>query len=516
LNQSAIIERLATGEAFGGAPPERIDTHVSVVFLTANRAYKLKRALTTPYLDYGTLEQRQRCCEAEIAINRRTAPQIYRQATAVTREADGRLALDGTGPAVEWLVEMARFDTQQGFDRLAAAGRLDEALMRRLADEIADFHGAAESVATDDGRGRVAPLITTNDGELRRFLGAPFEAAPIAALAQQQHARLAQVGALLDSRARAGRIRHCHGDLHLRNIALIDGRPTLFDAIEFSEDFSHIDVLYDLAFLLMDLLHGGHRGLANLAMNRYLLQSAELPGLACLPLFLSLRAAIRAHVTARAAGQQTSETEAARLRDEAAEYLALAGELLEPPRPCVIALGGFSGTGKSTLARRLAPALHPAPGAVIVSSDPLRKRLLGVAPEERLGPQAYVAEVDARVFDTLFAEAEATLAAGFPVVLDMTFRAADLRARAEALARSLRVPFAGFWLQAAPETLAQRIEQRRDDASDATVSVLAGQLAAGAESVEWPRIDTSHSLPDSHDRVAAAVAAICAARDVPQ
>lgn len=506
MNQDDIVARLAAGEAFGGTAPERIDTHISVVFLTADRAFKLKRALSTPYLDYSTLEKRQTYCEAEIEINRRTAPQIYLRATAITLEADGSLALGGTGETVEWVVEMARFDTGATFDRLAQAGELDDAIVRDLADEIAAFHKAAECVETRAGAAIVEPTIGGNERELRNWTDAPFAAADIDRLIGLQRTRIDANRALLDARAAAGRVRRCHGDLHLRNICRIDDRPVIFDAIEFNEAFIRIDVLYDLAFLLMDFAHGGHRDFANLVFNRYLQRTGDVGGVGLLPLFQSLRATIRAHVTAKAAGERAEGPRQAEMRAEAAAYLDLAIALLRPATPRLIAIGGFSGTGKSTLARRIAPGLCASPGALTISSDPIRKRLHGAAPEDQLPPDAYGDPVDARVFDEMFLEAETALAVGMPVILDMTFRDAGLRRRAEATAAAAGVPFAGFWLEADPSILAARVDARVNDPSDATTAVLERQLASGAGEIRWTRIDTSASLQESHDRVAAAVA----------
>ena len=507
MEQDDVIARLAAGEALGGTAPERIDTHISVVFLTADRAYKLKRALSTPYLDYSTLAKRRTYCEAEIEINRRTAPQIYLHATPVTLEADGNLAFGGPGETVEWVVEMARFDTGATFDRLAQAGELDAVLVRDLADEIAAFHGAAERVDTRDGAAIVEPTIGGNERELRNWADAPFAAPDIDRLTGLQRTRIDANRALLDSRAAAGFVRRCHGDLHLRNICRIDGSPVIFDAIEFNEAFIRIDVLCDLAFLRMDFAHCGHGDFANLVFNRYLQRTGDVGGIGLLPLFQSLRATTRAHVTAKAAGERAEGPHQAEMRTEANAYLDLAIALLRPASPRLIAIGGFSGTGKSTLARRIAPGLGALPGALTISSDPIRKRLQGVAPEDRLPEDAYSAPVDARVFDEMFLEAETALAAGVPVILDMTFRDAGLRRRAEACAEEAGVPFAGFWLEADPAILAARVDARTGDPSDATTAVLERQLASGAGEILWTRIDTSASLQESHDRVAAAVAA---------
>ena len=505
-NQDELIERLAAGETFGGRAPERIDTHISVVFLTEDRAYKLKRALTVPYLDYGTLEKRRTFCEAEIEINRRTAPEIYLRAVPVTLEADGTLARGGDGTPVEWLVEMARFDTGLTLDRVAREGKLDSHTVRDLADAIAAFHEKAERIETSDGAGVVEPTIGGNAREMRNWLGAPFAAADIDRLVDLQRSRLDANRALLDARAAAGMVRRCHGDLHLRNICLIDGRPVIFDAIEFNERFIRIDVLYDLSFLLMDFAFNGHPEFANLAFNRYLQRTADIGGIALVQLFQSLRAGIRAHVTAKAAGERASGKRQEEMRREAAAYLDLAAALLRPATPRLIAIGGFSGTGKSTLARRIAPSLCASPGAVTISSDPIRKRLHGVAPEDRLPETAYGPEADAKVFDEMFREAEIALDAGFPAILDMTFRDGALRKRAEAMAERAGVPFAGFWLEADRATLAARVAARTNDPSDATTGVLDRQLASGAGEIGWRRIDAATSIEESHDRVAAAVA----------
>ena len=508
MRQEEVISRLAKGEALGGCAPERIDTHISVVFLTADRAYKLKRAVKLSYLDYASLAARQQYCEAEIAINRRTAPEIYLKAAAVTLEPDGGLALDGDGEPVEWVVEMARFDTEKTFDRLAASGDLDEALVRSLADEIASFHAAADSVGTEDGVSIVAPTVETGVDEMRQWIGRPFAADDIDALANAQRASIDAHRALLDGRAQAGKVRHCHGDLHLRNICLVDGKPTIFDAIEFSDAFSNIDVLYDLAFLLMDFCHACHGEYANLVLNRYLVHADEFEGLPLIPLFQSLRAMIRAHVTAKAAGEQATEAGTREMRDEADAYLRLARDMLKMPTPRLVALGGFSGTGKSTLARRIAPGFRPAPGAVILNSDPIRKALFGKAPEERLPQSAYAPDTDAKVFWTMFDRAESVLKSGFSVVLDMTFRDPELRARAERTAAACGVPFSGFWLHAAPEILVSRVAARTGDTSDATTDVLQHQLASGAGEIGWEKVDTGASLGKSHDRIAAAIEAL--------
>lgn len=465
-------------------PAERIDTHCSTVILKGERVFKMKRAVRFSYLDYSTLEHRRRCCEAELALGKHMAPKLYAALHAVTRESDGALALDGAGAPVEWIVEMRRFDQALLFDRLAEAGRLTPLLMRRLADEIARFHRSAERA---HGFGGAASIAATIDDATQNLRLAP-DILPLDEVEQWRIAAreaLASAAEVLDRRRDQGRVRHCHGDLHLRNICLFEGEPTLFDAIEFSDDIACIDVLYDVAFLLMDLLHRGFPGLANLAFNRYLDRSDESGGLAAMPLFMSLRAAIRAHVGGAARGA---------LHAQARAYLDLALALLRPAARRLVAIGGLSGTGKSTLAQLVAPALGAAPGARIVRSDMLRKRLAGVEPEAKLPSHSYTPDTNALVYQALYEETETALASGNVAIADAAFLRPEERMAIERVARERAVPFVGLWLEGPTELLADRIAARRDDASDAGTRVLHLQLGYDLGRIDWHRIDVSRDL----------------------
>jgi hypothetical protein len=302
-------------------------------------------------------------------------------------------------------------------------------------------------------------------------------------------------------------VRRCHGDLHLRNICLVDGKPTLFDPIEFSDELATIDVLYDLAFLLMDLHHRGHDELGNRVLNRYLDRTEDQGGLAALPLFLSLRAGIRAHVAAAAATRQSSAEKAAALAEESRAYLKLAIELLSPRAPSLVAIGGLSGTGKTSLAYALAPALGPVPGARILRSDVLRKRSFGVSPETRLPAAAYEPAMSERVYRMLSAEAAETLAGGYAVLADAVFLRPEERQAIGEVARSKGVAFTGLWLEAAPESLARRIEGREQDASDADVEVMRRQAALDPGPIGWRRIDAGggieHTVEQAREILAA-------------
>jgi aminoglycoside phosphotransferase family enzyme/predicted kinase len=489
-SQADVIQLLMDPATHAGAPVERIDTHASIVFLAGDRALKLKRAVTYDYLDFSTVERRRRFCDAELRINGRLAPALYRRVIPVTRTTAGALALGGEGTPVDWVVEMTRFDQEALFDRLAAAGRLELAPMVPLAEEIASFHASCAVRDEFGGEQGIARVIAGNAIGLRQFAGSGLGAAGGDALIALTTATWRASAHLLEGRRRAGYVRQCHGDLHLGNIVLWEGRPTLFDAIEFNDDIACIDVMYDLAFLLMDLWQRRLPAHANRVLNTYLAETRDIDGLGALPLFLSCRAAIRAKTTATAAPLQAPAAQPGMQR-RAQEYLELAARLLRPPAPVIVAVGGLSGSGKSTVARALAPLLGAVPGAVVLRSDETRKRLWGASPLTRLGPAAYTPEMSARVYEALAGDVAAVVAAGHSAVVDAVFARADDRRAIERAARAAGAACAVLWLDAPEGVLIERVRQRGPDVSDADVDVVRMQCAQSAGEVSWPRVDAA-------------------------
>ena len=507
-DQHDVAAFLADPATHGGAPVERVDTHGAIVFIAGERAFKLKRAVKFSYLDYSTVARRRAACEAELALNRRTAPSLYRSVAPITRRDGGGLALGGRGEAVDWVLVLRRFDRTLEFDRLAAAGTLTPALAAQLARVVARFHAGEKPVAGFGGARGIADILAENRTEFARQAAvlAPADAALADAACREAFTPLAT---LLDARAAAGRVRRCHGDLHLGNVVLIDGAPTLDDAIEFSDEIATIDVLFDLAFLLMDLEMRATRAHANAALNAYLEEAPEDAGLAALPLFLALRAAIRAHTRAAASQAQGDPARRERLAEDARRHLASVRAMLERPAPRLIAVGGVSGTGKSTLARALAPGFGGACGAVILRSDVLRKRRAGVPATEPLPAERYTKAESEAVYAAMFQGAETLLAAGRAVVLDAVFLRPDERAAAAALARRLGLRFDGLWLEAPREVAASRIASRSGDASDATASVLARQLEAAAPVTDWTTIAATGDPGAVAEAARAAVGRAC-------
>jgi hypothetical protein len=493
-DQSRVINFLADPSTHSCATVDRIDTHASIVFLAGARAYKLKRAVRFDYLDFSTPARRRVMCEAEVRLNRRTAGTLYRGVIAVTRQAEGSYALGGDGEPVDWVVEMNRFSQDALFDQRAANGALDLELMSPLAEAIAQFHARAEHRQDHGGRAGMAWVIEGNDRGFAEFGRGCLDPSTAQRVTDAGYGELDRCADLLERRRLAGFVRQCHGDLHLRNIVLLDGKPTPFDGVEFNDEISCIDIFYDLAFLLMDLSRRKLPRHTNVVWNRYLAETADFDGVRLMPLFLSCRAAVRAKTSATAARLAANAGRRPDLQATAREYLAMAEQLLHPSPPCLVAIGGFSGSGKSTLAHGLAPSVGSVPGAVVLRSDEARKRLCGVPLLQRLGPDGYSSKISERVYASLAERAGHVLRSGHTVIVDAVFaRPADRRA-IEQVAAAASVPFVGVWLDAPEPVLIERTARRRNDPSDADAAVVRMQRSQDTGELSWQRIDASVPL----------------------
>jgi aminoglycoside phosphotransferase family enzyme/predicted kinase len=505
-SQEEVFALLANPATHGQRAVKRLDTHAAVVFLARERALKVKRAVCFPFLDFSTLEKRKAACEAEIAVNRPYAPEIYRRVIPITRDSDGRLALEGSGTIVEWAIEMKRFDETLTLDHLADLKRIDAALADQLGEVTAAAHERASPV---EPGAWIAALGSYIDEHIAAFHENPalFPAAQVEALANASRAAYERIRPLLIERGRRGLIRHIHGDLHLGNIVLIDGRPVLFDAIEFSPIIASGDVLYDLAFLLMDLVERRLSPAANIVLNRYLVETRraeDLDALEALPFYLSMRAAIRAKVTAAQLEGLDADARPY-IESKAKDYFFWARRFLAPARPVFMAIGGRSGTGKSALARSLAPECAPVPGAVVLRSDVERKILFGKRAEERLPPDAYLPNVTAQVYCTIVDKARRLLAAGHSAIIDAVFARPQEREVAERSAAILGVPFRGIFLDAPLDARIARVRGREADASDADAAVARAQESLDLGQLDWVKIDASGTLEDTRKRAKGAL-----------
>jgi len=511
-DQKDIFAFLADPSTHGLSEPViRIDTHANSVFLAGRDVYKVKRAVQFPFLDQSTLERRRTACQTEVRVNRHFTPKLYLGIVPITREG-ATFSIGGPGEVAEWAVHLKRFDETATFDLIAARGEMTSAMIVRIADMILDSHRLAKA---SDGDAATAALAKVIDETLREITEAPeiFAASRAADLAANMGAAYDNGHELLLARGAHGFVRRCHGDLHLRNIVLLDRGPALFDAIEFDESIATTDIYYDLAFALMDLWQCGMTSEANLLLNRYLWRcddlTAALDGLALLPLFLSLRAAVLAKISAirsRDAGPASAALQ------EARRYFEVAVELLTPVPPVLVAIGGLSGSGKSVTAARFAAKIGRAPGAVHLRSDIERKRQLGVPDLQRLPQSGYTMAVTEQVFAALRDQAGQALRAGQSVVVDAVHRNPAERDMIAAVARRAGARFVGLWLDAPVDVLTARVEQRTGDASDATVGVVERQAQTDIGPLAWVRIDASQNPAAV---VKAAIAACETARDIP-
>jgi aminoglycoside phosphotransferase family enzyme/gluconate kinase len=503
-----LIEFLSNPATHGTVEPVKvIHTHAAIIFLAGQMAYKIKRPVRYTYLDFSTLERRHSVLQRELALNKLAAPQIYRDLIPITETPAGTLTLGGDGAAIEWALRMNRFPAEAELSQIAARGAFSDNLAATLGYQIVLYHSDAPVIHKYDARNLIGEILEELDTEFCAMIDV-LPQKKITAFNTRARAALAACSELLKARGDKGYVRRGHGDLHLRNLVCLDGLPVLFDALEFDEKLGTMDVLYDLAFLIMDMLHSGQRRPANIVLNRYLFHAKtddHLTGLAALPMFLSIRAAIRAMVAVQAGSLSSKEADAS--ASEAVGYLDDALAFLAPPTPCLVAIGGLSGTGKSTLASAIAPDIGAAPGALHLRSDLERKALFNVDEFCRLPAEAYTEETSQAVYTRLHQKARAALLAGQSVIVDAVHLTSVQRDATQSVASQTGVPFTGLWLEADTKILTTRVMKRKRDASDADETVVRHQAAAATGEIDWNRIDAGQTIDSIQKDVLAVIAA---------
>ncbi|MFT3718336.1 AAA family ATPase [Pseudorhodoferax sp.] len=492
----ARIEALRRSLAGGGAPPELIETHISWILLHGRTAWKFKKPVRLPFLDWRTLAARRRDAEEELRLNARLAPQLYRDCVDV-HDGPGGPTLGGSGPVVDVALRMRRFADGALWRERIVAGRLQPAEVDRLAERLARFHAQAAVAAPASGYGSAAVqrhVVADLAEALDAWCATPSgraQAGAWQALRGWLGTELERLAPLWAERLAGGRVREGHGDLHLANLlTLDDGEATAFDALEFDPALRWIDVLHDLAFALMDLIAHGAPALAWRLLDGYLAHGGDHAGLPALRFWLVCRALVRARVAML--GPLPRGT------PDAAGYLALACALAQPAAARLAITAGLPGSGKSHVALQLLQAA----GAIRIRSDVERKRLHGLAPLQASDGTIYDRASTARTYARLLQLARAALAAGWPVIVDAAFLQAGERAAFAALAAQQRVPFAVLWCEAPADLLRTRVTarmQRRDDPSEADAAVLERLLPhaprpATAEQPHLLRIDTAQPL----------------------
>ncbi len=475
-----------------------IETHISWILLAGKFAYKIKKAVDLGFLNYTRLAARKHYCAEEIRLNRRTASALYLEVVAIGGSTDAPQI--GAQPAIEYAVKMRRFPAHALLDRSLVRGELLPRHIDRLSAAVAGFHAALPGVA--DARYGTAATIRAatlqNFGQMRTLLRDDAGRVLLASSQRATEDEFAARATLFASRRARGFVRECHGDLHLGNIALIGDQPIPFDGIEFNPALRWIDVMSEVAFTMMDLLHRGRPDYAWRFLNGYLETTGDYAGIAVLRFYLAYRAAVRAKVSAiRSAQPGIAVRAGADALRACRSYLALAQHCLHESHPVLIITHGLPGSGKTTFAQYLVEQM----GAIRLRSDVERKRLHGLQAGERSRGDIYGAAATERTYARLHELAREILQAGHVVIVDAAFLNRAEREQFRRLAHNLSVPFAIASLHAPDPALRQRIEQRRHDASEADVAVLEKlqtlQQPLSSEERAWSVRFTTAQAPDS-------------------
>jgi len=501
VNLSFLFDELSRSELYPH-PVEvitTIETHISIVFLTGEFAYKLKKPVDFGFLDFTHLAERKRFCELEINLNRRTAPDLYLEVCPLYCK-EGHLQFTPYGDPVEYVIKMAQFDPNLVLGRYLKDHTLSPSQIKDLTENIAAFHVSAEKASTDLAFGHpdnvIHPMLDNFPSLLKTFTH-PEQQYRLRQLADWTHFTQKTLYAALLNRKENGDIRACHGDMHLDNITLLNEKPTLFDGIEFNEQFRWIDVMNDLAFLMIDLENRQQLTLKRQLLSYYINLTGDYTGLNLLKFYQVYRSMVRAKITALRYHQLDKNTlEADNYYTLALSYLKQAEDTAyELPQPKLILMQGISGSGKSHYAQQILEHLD----AIIISSDIERKRLFGMTPLDRV-PQTeqqtlYSVEMNRRTYQRLLELAESILTAGYSVIIDATFLKEVHRSPFQQLAKKHAYDFYVFaikhqnHLSVIEDSLTQR-SQANDNPSDADINVMRRQL----KNYEVPQYDPDKLL----------------------
>ncbi|AFZ31658.1 adenylylsulfate kinase [Gloeocapsa sp. PCC 7428] len=457
-------------------PIELIQTHVSYVLLTGDYAYKLKKPVNFGFLNYSTLELRQHFCQEELRLNQRGAGEIYLEVLPITQQE--RYHLGGMGEPVEYVLKMRQFPQEALFLSMFERGELDEARMEELGRIVAQYH--AQTATNDYIRKfgeveQVRQSIDENYDQTVKYIGGPQTRSQFEETKKYTDNFFAQRQQLFTDRIANDWIRECHGDLHLRNICLWHDKILLFDCIEFNEPFRFVDVMFDIAYAVMELEMLQRPDLGNAYLNTYIEQTGDWEGLQVLPLYLSRQSYVRAKVNSFLLDDpgvpETVKQEAAKT---AAAYYKLAWEYTKPRQGKLILMSGLSGSGKSTVARQLARNTK----AIHIRSDAVRKHLAGIPLLERGGDEIYTTEMTQKTYARLLDLGLMLATQGYTVILDAKYDRISLRHEAIASAQAQQLPLQIIHCTAPVEVLRDRLSSRTGDIADATIDLLETQQAA--------------------------------------
>lgn len=459
-------------------PIQLIQTHVSYVLLTGDYAYKVKKPVNFGFLDYSTLEKRHHFCQEELRLNQRGAAELYLEVLPISQVENGLAfsSSDNSAEPIDYVVKMRQFPQETLLTELYDRGELTETLLQDLAKTIAQFHQASatnEYIRSFGEVERVRQAFDENYAQTEHYIGGPQTQAQFDETRAYTDRFFSEQRELFANRIQQNRIRECHGDLHLRNIAFWQDKLWLFDCIEFNEPFRFVDVMYDLAYIVMDLEARQRPDLSTLFLNTYAEQTGDWEGLAVLPIYVSRQTYVRAKVTSFLLDDPSvPTTEKDKAKETAALYYRLAWEYTQPRQGRLMLMSGLSGSGKSTTARLLAKKL----GAIHLRSDAVRKHLGGVPLEQRGNDDLYSPEMTQKTYSRLLELGVMLANQGYPVILDAKYDRQSLREAVVAEAQAHQLPLQIFHCDAPVEVLRDRLNQRTGDIADATADLLPKQF----------------------------------------
>lgn len=490
--QADTIKALSSPAAYGGKHPvEVINAPISVLFMVGNTVYKLKRAIQYPNIDFSTPEKRKVACVNEMKRSTVYAPHLVTGTKAVKRLKNGRIKIGGmSGEEIDTVIVLKRIPREAWLNALLPSPDFDRFETMDLAEKLSDLHEGAKVFRTKFGVDTLKKTILENEAILGCFAPKLFDVSELNRLTQNSIAQLEKHAALIGFRQKSGRVRKCHGDLLLSNIAYVKKEFLFVSPIEYNEEFECIDTLYDLAYLMMDMESKSLRRLTNILFNHYMAYTNDIDGYPLLPLYQSVRAAFRASIYARL-GNIMEGAEKENVIARAQNYFTLACRFLTEHRPMLIACGGLSGSGKSRVAREIGGRINPAPGAVILRDDVVKKQITGRMPHEQFNRTGDTPRMEKLVYDVLREQARTALKVGSCVIVDALFYNPAERRHIENLAVKMGVPFIGFWMDAPLKVRAERIRTRKRNPSDIRdVADLEDQLTLNTGRIHWNKIMT--------------------------
>jgi aminoglycoside phosphotransferase family enzyme/gluconate kinase len=482
-------------------PISLIQTHISYVLLTGDYAYKIKKPLNFGFLDYSTLEQRHHFCKEELRLNQRGAAEIYLDVLPITQSGD-RYHLNGQGQPVEYTVKMRQFPQDALLSHIFEHGQLTETLLKRLAKTIAEFHQKSETndyIKTYGAVAQIQAAFDENYEQTKAYIGGPQTQVQFDETRTYTDRFFAEREALFVSRVHHDWIRECHGDLHLGNICLWHDQLYLFDCIEFNEPFRFVDVMFDIAYIVMDLEVGQRSDLSTVFLNAYVEQTGDWEGLQVLPIYVNRQTYVRAKVTSFLLSDPAiSEDDKKRASNTAALYYRLAWNYTKPRNGQLILMSGLSGSGKSTVAAELAKQI----GAIHIRSDAVRKHLGGIPLDQRGSADLYSVEMTQKTYSRLQELGTKLASDGYSVILDAKYDRGEVRHEVLAQAQAQQIPLMILHCTAPMEILRDRLEKRTDDIADATTDILAKQHLEPFSETEASYVRTIDTAQDISSQLA--------------